>query len=134
MKKLIFTLAMVIGVMSSSVYAGDSAENIIAKNNCMSCHNIMGMKAAPPFAGIAYRNTRWGSNAKESIMNSIKNGSSGKYPMFANTKMPSFSNLTQNELSTVADWILSQASNMGTMGRCGMGKCGSGMMNNNSRY
>jgi len=116
-------------MVATSLFAVDSAEDIIAKNDCMSCHNIMGMKDAPPFAGIAWRNSRMGSNAKETLKYSIKNGSHGKYPMFSNTKMPAFTHLSEAELNTVTSWIISQSQNMknGMMGRCGMsGKCGMG--------
>jgi cytochrome c len=145
MKKLILSLS-VVGILSSPLFAGDTAEQLIAKNDCMSCHNIMGMKAAPSFADIAWRNSRLGADAKNTLKNSIKNGSHGKYPMFSNTKMPSFSKLNDSELDTLATWVLSQSSNMDKcgmsngmgngMGKCGMGngmgKCGGSMNNSNS--
>ncbi len=115
-----------ISLTATILSAGDSAEVLIEKNNCMSCHNIMGMKDAPPFVGIAHRNKRMG-NAKKTIENSIKNGSKGKYPMFSNTEMPSFSHLSKNDLNTLSKWVLSQSSKMM---QCGSGRCGSGMMKN----
>jgi cytochrome c551/c552 len=60
-------------------------------------------------------------------MNSIKNGSQGKYRRFANSAMPAFPNLSQSDLSTIADYILAQSSKArghgGGMGR-GMGMNG----------
>jgi len=88
-----------------------SAQELIKKNNCMSCHNIIGMKDAPPFAGIARHNSNWYGKSKQSLINSIKNGSKGKYPMFSNTQMPAFKHLTKQELETIAAWIFAQGSN-----------------------
>ncbi len=67
-------------------------------------------KAAPAFADLGKRNRRFeGANAKTTIMNSIQNGLSGKYPMFSESAMPPFANLSQEELSTLADYILAQS-------------------------
>ncbi len=80
------------------------------KNGCLTCHAVASKKSAPAFAGIGMKNKRFeGSNAKTAIMNSIKNGSRGKYPMFANSAMPAFKNLSQKELSILADYILEQS-------------------------
>jgi cytochrome c len=126
MKKIILGLS-VVGILVSSVFASDTAAELIAKNNCMSCHNVMGMKDAPPFAGIAWRTSRNGD--KQTLMQSIKNGSHGKYPMFSNTQMPAFKNLSENDLDTLAIWIMSKSGNMMKCGgKCGgMGRCGNAM-------
>jgi len=106
MKKIIIT-----GMLLSGVLFAQSAEEIIDANGCLACHAVASRKAAPAFAGIGKRNKRFeGANAKATIMNSIKNGSKGKYPRFSNSAMPPFSNLSQEELSTVADYILAQSS------------------------
>jgi cytochrome c551/c552 len=107
-------------LVATSVYAS-SAEDLIKQNGCLACHAIASKKAAPAFAGIGMRNKRFeGDNAKATIMNSIKNGSKGKYPYFRNSAMPAFSNLSDAELSTIADYILSQSSKA---------KCHAGMGN-----
>ena len=130
MKKIIATLSITV-MMATSGFAADSdsAKVLIEKNGCMSCHNIMGMKAAPPFSGISWRNSRGGASAKSTLKHSIKNGSHGKYPMFSNTKMPAFSHLSDKELDTLATWVLAQSKNM----KCGQGKCGSSSMKNRSK-
>ena len=77
----------------------------------MACHAVASKKAAPAFAGIAMRNKRFeGADAKMVIMNSIKNGSSGKYRRFSDSSMPAFSNLSDEELNIIADYILSTSS------------------------
>ncbi len=106
MKKIMMT-----AVVLSSVLFAQSAEELIDANGCLACHAVASKKAAPAFAGIGKRNKRFeGSDAKATIMNSIKNGSSGKYPMFADSAMPAFPNFSQEELSTLADYILAQSS------------------------
>jgi len=124
MKKTIIALSVTV-ITATFAYAEDSAAVLIEKNGCMSCHNIMGMKDAPPFAGISWRNSRGGASAKAVLKQSIKNGSHGKYPMFSKTEMPAFSHLSDKELDTLASWVLSQSKNM----KCGQGKCGSSMKN-----
>ena len=128
MKKVIIALSLTT-IAATFTFATDSAKVLIEKNGCMSCHNIMGMKKAPPFAGISWRNSRASQSAKAILKNSIKNGSQGKYPMFSQTKMPAFSHLNDKELDTLASWVLSQSQNM----KCGQGKCGSSMNNNKSK-
>jgi len=109
---------LTIGILLSSVLYAQSADEIMKANGCFSCHAIASRKAAPAFAGIGKRNKRFeGIHAKATIMNSIKNGSKGKYPRFANSAMPAFSNLSEKELSTVADYILSQSSKAHCNGR-----------------
>ena len=126
MKRVITALSITV-ITGSFAFAADSAKILVEKNGCMSCHNIMGMKKAPPFAGIAWRHSHASQSAKAILKSSIKNGSHGKYPMFSNTKMPSFSHLNDKELDTLAAWVLAQSQNM----MCDSGKCGSSMNNKN---
>jgi len=107
MKKVVLSMFLLSGILFAQ-----NAQDIIADNGCMSCHNIMDLKSAPAFAGIARKNKRFYSqNAKSNIMNSIKNGSQGKYRRFAGTKMPAFSHLNDTELNILADYILSLKAN-----------------------
>ncbi len=106
MKKIIMTVVVLSGVLFAQ-----NAEELIDTNGCLACHAVASKKAAPAFAGIGKRNKRFeGSDAKATIMNAIKNGSKGKYPMFADSAMPAFKNLSQEDLSTLADYILAQSS------------------------
>ena len=105
MKKVIFT-SLLVGV---SLFA-QNAQELIQENGCLACHAIASKKAAPAFAGIGMRNKRFeGAGAKGVIMHSIKNGSKGKYPYFSDSAMPAFSNLTQEQLSTLSDYVLAQS-------------------------
>ncbi len=119
MKRVILTLGF-IGVFSFAL--ASDAQTILKQNGCMACHNIMGMKSAPAFTGVAMRNLRWANyeTAKKNIENSIKNGSKGKYMRFADAQMPPFPNLSQKDLDIISSYILSLAKNRGNMGQRGM--------------
>ncbi len=127
---------LLLSFIAGATLFAQSATQLLKDNGCMACHGINTVKKAPPFAGIAKRNSRRSSDPKGDIMYSIKHGSEGKYPMFSDTKMPAFSYLGDEQLSTLADWILEQApANFGrgkSRGRGmggGMGKgMGRGMM------
>ena len=111
MKRLSKTILVLfaMGLLASTLFA-KNAQTLLEENACMSCHNIRGMNSAPSFMGIARMNSSWLGASKDSIMESIKDGSQGKYPMFSNTKMPGFSHLSKEELSTLTEWILEQGS------------------------
>jgi len=120
--KILFT-----GLFISASLFASSAQELIDQNGCFSCHAIASKKAAPAFAGIGMRNKRFeGANAKATIMNSIKNGSQGKYPRFSDSSMPGYGHLSEEDLSTLADFILAQSSKAKGHG-CMMGSKGSGM-------
>ena len=104
MKKIILTVLVTNGLLFAN-----NGEQLIKNNGCMECHNIMGKKLAPAFMGTARKNISWfGDGAKLKIVESIKNGSKGKYRKFSDTKMPAFSHLTDEELNSIADWILKE--------------------------
>lgn len=115
MKKTVLSLILLSGVLFA-----DTAQELVNNNGCLTCHAVASKKNAPAFAGIAKRNKKFlGDGAKDSIMSSIKNGSKGKYPRFSNSAMPAYGNLGDEELNTLAEWILSQSSKA----KCGgMGK------------
>ncbi|MFK5881393.1 MAG: cytochrome c [Sulfurospirillum sp.] len=109
MKKIVLVLG-VVGLFSM-VFAAD-AQTLLKQNGCMVCHNIMGKKTAPAFMGVARRNIRFeGVNAKANIINSIKHGSKGKYRYFPDAQMPPFPNISDEDLNTIATYILSLNSN-----------------------
>jgi len=115
MKKIILTVTVVSSLFALSGY------DLIEQNGCTACHAIASKKSAPAFAGIARKNLRfYGSEAKYNIINSIKNGSQGKYRNFTNTAMPAFDNISSSDLDIIADFILSQSSK--AKGHGGMGR------------
>jgi len=95
--------------VSVSLFAA-SAQTIIEDNGCLACHGITHRNLAPSFASIGTQNlNNEGSFAKATIMGSIRNGSMGKYQAFNDNIMPPFPDLTDEELSRVADYILHKA-------------------------
>jgi len=111
-------------LVNVSLFAAGNAEDLIEQNGCLACHAVASKKAAPAFAGIGMRNKRFeGDNAKATIINSIQNGSKGKFPMFSDSAMPAYPQLNDEELSTLADYILAQSSKAkGHGGGQGMGR------------
>ena len=106
MKKIILSTLLLSGVLLAQ-----TAQEIIDANGCLACHAVSSKKSAPAFAGIGKRNKMFeGTNAKNVIINSIHNGSQGKFRKFSGSAMPSFPTLSKEELSVVSDYILSQSS------------------------
>jgi len=102
MKKIIIA-----GLALCSLVYGQTGEEIAEKNGCFECHKMSSKNAAPAFLGTARRNLRLDSeNAKEMMIKAIKKGSHGKYKNFTENQMPSFSKLSDEEINTLADWIL----------------------------
>jgi len=96
-------LLLTVGVGYSQVVNG---KNVAQKYGCFACHNIYGPKNAPGFKGISLR-AKKSANPEKYIINSIKNGSQGKWPRFRNMVMPSFKNISDEEAKAIAKWILS---------------------------
>jgi len=120
MKKVFLGLSLTLATSLFSAETNNSATNqvngkiLIEKYGCTACHNIMGRKNAPAFMGIARKNLMWNSfdEAKTTLVNSIKNGSQGKYRRFANTAMPPYKNvISETEINIIASWILSEYEN-----------------------
>jgi len=102
MKKII-----IVGLALCSFVYAQTGEEIAKENGCFNCHQMARKDVAPAFLGTARRNLRLDSeNAKGLMANAIKNGSHGKYKNFVSSKMPSFPNLTDTQVDTLATWIL----------------------------
>jgi len=119
MKKLLILISMV------AIVFADTMPPSITQNGCLSCHAIGEPKNAPAFRGIANINTqRYGTGAKEKIIQSIRMGSEGKYPRFATTAMPPYPTLTQEEIQKIAEWILSNGGRGGNCNKTQATGCG----------
>jgi len=100
---------MIFGLFGSALMAKNAPE-LLHKNGCMKCHNVMGIKSAPSFFMIAKMHSGWFGVSKKGIAKSIKYGSYGKYPMFANASMPSYRKLSDKDIGVMTDWIAAQNS------------------------
>ena len=78
-------------------------ERVEEKYRCQNCHDKSKDKVAPSFEKIA---KRYDKKDKNILINSIKNGSKGKYKGFK-IPMPPFKKMSDKEINGMVDWILS---------------------------
>ncbi len=81
----------------------DPGERVARKYGCLSCHGIKEKKMGPAFRVIA---KRYGESEKE-IRQSILDGSQERWKEARHARMPSFKQLTNDELDRVTQWIRS---------------------------
>ena len=79
-------------------------ERLARKNGCLSCHGIKKKKMGPAFSAIAQR---YKDNSKQ-ISESISLGSQDRWRESRHAKMPSFKQMTNEELKTLSQWIIEQ--------------------------
>jgi cytochrome c len=79
-------------------------ERLVLKYKCVGCHKVDKDLVGPSFSHIA---KRYGSNTQE-MLESITNGSKGKWKMMHNRIMPAFANIPQNQKETMVSWIQKQ--------------------------
>jgi len=77
-------------------------EKLAIKYNCLSCHKKEKDLVGPSFANIAKKYAK----APQEIINSIKNGSQNRWENARGVMMPKFKNLSDEEMQTLAKWIL----------------------------
>lgn len=78
-------------------------ELLALQNNCLSCHKIEKDLVGPSFKRVAalYRGD------SRSIQEGIRNGSAKKYQSSRGAIMPPFKNLSDSEIESISEWILS---------------------------
>ena len=81
-----------------------SAERLAMKYGCLGCHNVNVKIVGPAYKEIAAK-YRTDAEAKVKISEQIQKGGSGKWGAVI---MPPFSQVTDTETMTLADWILNQ--------------------------
>ncbi len=78
-------------------------ERLALKNRCLTCHKIDKHIVGPALRDIARRE----GNSLEVLMQSIQNGSKKKYASSKGAIMPAFQKLSDADVKTLAEWILS---------------------------
>ncbi len=80
-------------------------EQVLEKYKCKICHSYGGGKVGPLFKQIAkkYKND---ANATAKIIDAIKNGSKGKWHLYA--PMKAYKDIPKKKLKAIAKWILEQ--------------------------
>ena len=102
MKKILLIIVAVATMLSAQ-----SIDEILKENNCFTCHDINKRKKAPTFKKVAKKNQKkYGAQAQEMMMKSLKNGSRGQYRYYSDTTMPAYENLSSQELQSITTWIL----------------------------
>jgi len=78
-------------------------ERVLEQQRCTNCHDIEIDKVAPSFGMIA---SRYNKNQKNVLIDSIKNGTKGKWE---NKKipMPPYKKMDDKDIEGMVDWILS---------------------------
>jgi cytochrome c len=109
MKKITFFLLMVWACgqafANPALSAKESAAALeLAKSNgCLSCHALHEKIVGPAYEKVAakYRDDK---DAAASLAQSVRNGSQGKW---GRIPMPSHNNMTNEDLTLLARWVLS---------------------------
>ncbi|MFA7499671.1 MAG: c-type cytochrome [Sulfurimonas sp.] len=76
-------------------------EKIALKNSCLGCHRVNKDLVGPSFIKIQKKF----ASSQDTLKESIKNGSKGEWES-SRAVMPAFGQLTNEELDTLAKWIL----------------------------
>ena len=90
-------------LLENKLNAMPKGERLALKNNCLSCHKVDKKIVGPAFRDIATQK----GNSLEVLMHSIKNGSKKKYASSKGAVMPAFKKLSDVDVKTIAEWILS---------------------------
>ncbi len=90
-------------LLENKLNAMPKGERLVLKNGCLSCHKVDKKIVGPAFRDIAKRK----GNSLAVLMHSIKNGSKKKYASSKGAVMPAFKKLSDADVKTIAQWILS---------------------------
>lgn len=104
MPRMPFLISM-FGLFSFQMAAAQPEEvaGLMQRNACTACHQLAARTVGPSWQEIAER-YRDGSKTAEQLGQSIKKGSSG---VWGAVPMPPNAQLSDAELKSLADWILS---------------------------
>ena len=91
------SMLSVVLLFASPAYANTVPAKAVV---CSSCHNVDTKKVGPAFKDVAAKRT------EKQIMQSIKNGSKGKW--VTNAVMPSFRYLSDDDIKLLAKWVTAQ--------------------------
>lgn len=80
----------------------ESFDEIIAKSNCLACHQQGNQMELPTWSEVAER-YKGNMNAESFLINKISDGGSGSW---GNMDMPPYYELSKTELKTIAQGIL----------------------------
>jgi cytochrome c len=98
--------ALILGSGCAGAWAQDSKEikELLQASGCMSCHASDEKVVGPAFKAIAGKYAGQ-ADAADALMQSVRNGSRGKW---GRTPMPPHTSLSAADLKTLTTWILAQ--------------------------
>ena len=90
---------------SANASEADSALELAKTHGCLTCHSITEKIVGPAYQDVSskYANDK---DAVASLVQSIRNGSIGKWGK--RIPMPAHPNMSNEDLTTLAKWVLSQ--------------------------
>nr|WP_242444549.1 c-type cytochrome [Advenella sp. S44] len=98
---------MAVNITSASAQALTDGPQLAKENICMGCHQVDRTRVGPPFVAIADRYKAGGDEMVGYLANSIRNGGRGRWGA---VPMPAQPQVTEEEATAMASWILSLAS------------------------
>jgi cytochrome c len=89
--------------------AASDAETEMKKSDCFACHAVDKKLVGPAYSWVAFR-YKGDKEAKEKLVAKIKNGGAGNWNAYTGgAPMTPHPQLSEEQLETMAKWVLSQA-------------------------
>lgn len=90
-------------MLAAPAYANEEAEKLAQQNACTACHAIDNKRVGPAYKDVAEKYAGQ-EDAVATLKESIKNGGKGKW---GQTPMPAQPQLSDEQLTLLAEWVLS---------------------------
>ncbi len=97
-----FDRALVVAVLASTASAAFANRALAIKHNCLACHAVDTKLVGPAYRDVAAR-YEGQSDATDTLVGSIRKGSTGKWGDLA---MPAHPKLSQADAKKLATWVL----------------------------
>jgi len=101
---LSLALAVCLSAIAMGAFAADDGLVIAKKNNCLACHSVDHQVVGPAFKAVAAK-YKGNSQAEKILMAKVKSGGQG---VWGSMPMPAQSQLSDADLKTVVDWVLTR--------------------------
>jgi len=104
--KLNLLLALLLGASLPSAFAqaDKDMKELLQASGCMSCHAVDEKVVGPAFQAVAAKYAGQ-ADAVDSLMQSVRNGSKGKW---GRMPMPPHASLSGDDLKKLATWVMAQ--------------------------
>lgn len=103
MKHWLLALGMMAFGGQALAQGNAEAEALAQKSACLTCHKVDAKLIGPAYKDVAAKYAG-DPKAKETLFNSVKNGSSGKW---GQVPMPPNVNVKDEDIKKLVDWVLS---------------------------